>query len=325
MYELSCRYTTDSISNVAFGLDSNSLNDEDSEMRKYGKEIIEFGPAEFLKFFFTTSFPNFARKIHMTANKKFIIDYFYNTFKYNFELREKGKIVRNDFVQLLLELKQKNSLTIQDIAAEAFIFFLGGFDTSSNLISFVLFELANNQDVQKRLRDEIFDAVNENGGKFTYEMIFEMKYLEMVIKETLRKFPPAFNVLRRSKNEFKIPNTNLMIPGDTDIHVSVYSLHRDPEYFPNPEKFDPERFSPENIEKIKPFTFIPFGFGQRACIGKRYASMKTKIGIAKLVLNFEIFRCEKTPDEPVEYKKTGLFLNSANKMWLKMKKLNNNV
>lgn len=126
MYEMICRFTTDSISNVAFGLDSNSLNNDNSEMRKHGKEIIEFGPTEFLKFFFTTSFPNFSRKIHLTANKKFIINYFYNTFKKNFELRESGNIYRKDFVQLLLELKQKYSLTTEEMAAEAFIFFLGG-------------------------------------------------------------------------------------------------------------------------------------------------------------------------------------------------------
>lgn len=191
-------------------------------------------------------------------------------------------------------------------------------------MSFVLFELANNQNVQKRLRDEIMESVNENNGKFTYDMLFEMKYLDMVIKETLRKFPPAFNVLRRSVKDFKIPKTNLVIPAGIDIHISTYALHRDPEYFSNPEKFDPERFSPENIEKIKPFSFIPFGFGQRACIGKRYAAMKSKIGIAKLVLNFEILPCEKTPVEPIEYKKTGLFLNSEKGMWLKLIKLNNN-
>lgn len=126
MQEIIACYTTDTISNVAFGLDSNSLKDPNSSMRKYGKEIINFGATGFLKFFFTSSFPKVSQKLHLTANKQCVIDFFLNIFKSNIEYRENNGIFRKDFLQILLDLKRKNSLSVNEMAAHSFIFFLGG-------------------------------------------------------------------------------------------------------------------------------------------------------------------------------------------------------
>jgi cytochrome P450 family 6 len=126
LHEFLARFTTDNISNVAFGLDSNSLEDDNSAFRKHGKEVLDLGALGFLKFFFTCSFPELSRKMHLTANKQSVIDFFYNTFKNNMEHREKHNIVRKDFLQILLELKKTASLTVSELAAESFIFFLGG-------------------------------------------------------------------------------------------------------------------------------------------------------------------------------------------------------
>lgn len=126
LHEYLARFTTDNISNVAFGLDSNSLEDSNSEFRKYGKEVLDLDALGFLKFFFSCSFPELSRKMHLTANKKSVIKFFYNTFKDNMEHRERSNIVRKDFLQILLELKKTASLTVAELASESFIFFLGG-------------------------------------------------------------------------------------------------------------------------------------------------------------------------------------------------------
>lgn len=81
----------------------------------------------------------------------------------------------------------------------------------------------------------------------------------MVINETLRKYPPAFVITRVSTKEFQIPGTSLIIPTNTDININIFSIHRDPEYYPDPDKFDPQRFTPENIKNRRQCTFIPFG------------------------------------------------------------------
>ena len=126
MHEIVARFTTDVISNVAFGLDSNCLNNPESEMRKYGKDMLDFTPYDFLKFQFTCSFPDLSRKLHLTANKPNVIDFFYNTFRKNIEQRERTQSYHKDFLQILLELKKSSTLTVDELAAESFIFFLGG-------------------------------------------------------------------------------------------------------------------------------------------------------------------------------------------------------
>jgi len=255
LHEFLVLFTTDIISDVAFGLDSNCLENPNSEFRKYGKEVLDLTPLGFLKFFFTTSFPELSRKMHVTVHKQSVIDFFHNLFRQNMEHRERTNVVRKDFLQILLELKKTSGLTISELAAECFIFYIGGFETSSSLMTFVLYELALNPDIQQRLRHEI----SESAESLTYETLFGFKYLDMVCNETLRKYPPAYLITRNSTKDFKIPNTEMVIPANTDININVMSIHRDPEYWPEPDKFDPERFTPENIQNRIPSTFIPFG------------------------------------------------------------------
>jgi cytochrome P450 family 6 len=187
-------------------------------------------------------------------------------------------------------------------------------------MTFALYELALNKDVQDKLRKEIVEAVEKGEGKLSYDTIFELKYLDMVINETMRKFPPAFILFRTCSKAFKIPGTEMIIPKGTDIHINIYSLHHDPEYFPNPEKFDPERFSAENAASIVPFSYFPFGGGQRSCVGRRFGLMQSKVGIIKLIQNFEFSVCDKT-SIPLKFLEPTLFLTPLNKMWLKVTKV----
>jgi hypothetical protein len=102
------------------------LQDPDSEFRKYSKEVVDFEALAFLKLLFTTSFPDLSRKMHLTVNKPSVIDFFYNTFAANIEHRERTNTYRNDFIQILLELKKSKALSVRELSAESFIFFLGG-------------------------------------------------------------------------------------------------------------------------------------------------------------------------------------------------------
>ena len=133
-------------------------------------------------------------------------------------------------------------------------------------MTFTLYELALNPEIQERLREEITSGILENDEKLTYEMLFGFKYLEMVINESLRKYPPIPLLFRKCVKDYKIQGTSLVIPNNTTVMINVYSLHHDEEHFPEPSKFNPERFSDENIKKIKLFTYLPFGEGQRNCM-----------------------------------------------------------
>jgi cytochrome P450 family 6 len=206
---------------------------------------------------FTINLPAISRKLGLRFYIKECTDFFLKTFIQTINYRQKNNIVRNDFVSLLLGLKDSFSPT--ELAAEAFLIHIAGYETTSTLISFTLFELAVNPDIQEKLREEILCGVEENGGKLTYNLLFGFKYLDMVINESLRKYPPIPNFIRKCTMDYKIPGTELLIPKDTVIDTSAYSFHHDPEYFPDPEKFDPERFNEENVKNIVPYTFFPFG------------------------------------------------------------------
>lgn len=119
-------------------------------------------------------------------------DFFHKTFLNTLEQRIKNPIVRTDFVSLLLGLK--NHFTQDELAAEGFLVYAGGFETSSTLTQFTLYELACQPEIQTRLRDEIKDGLEGNGGKLTYDLLHSLSYLNMVVQESLRKNPPIPSV-----------------------------------------------------------------------------------------------------------------------------------
>lgn len=254
------RYTTDVIGDVAFGLDCNCLENPESEFRKHGRTIFRVDkPQVAIKWLFVNSFQNLSRKLGLMLNEKAASDFFLKVFGETIDYREQSNIERNDFVQLLLQMKRKGLFSFNEIAAESFIFYAGGFHTSAALMNFILYELALNHDIQSKLRQEIIDKLDENDEKLVYDSLSQMKYLEMVVNEGLRKYPPINVVTRKCTKEYPISGSSLIIPKGTQVTIPIYSMHRDPDYYPDPENFDPERFNEENIKNIRPFTFLPFG------------------------------------------------------------------
>ena len=120
--------------------------------------------------------------------------------------------------------------------------------------TFAVYELALNQDIQDRVRDEINEVLENHDGEITYEAIMEMKYLDRVFNETLRKWPIVDTQMRKANRDFPIPNSKLVIPAGTFIMIPVIGLHHDEKYWKNPEKFDPERFTEENIKTRPQFS-----------------------------------------------------------------------
>jgi cytochrome P450 family 6 len=143
-------------------------------------------------------------------------------------------------------------------AFSAFVFFIGAFETSSSTMALCLYELSKDQSLQQKVQNEI-DKVLEKRKKIDFDMMSDLKYLECCIDETLRKYPPAPFLIRECGKSYHIPDSNLVVEKGTPLIISTFGLHRDPDYFPNPETFDPERFIEGNIDKIQPFTYLPFG------------------------------------------------------------------
>lgn len=164
----------------------------------------------------------------------------------------------------------KNEWSDDELVAQCLLFFLAGFETSSTLLSFLGNELALNADVQEKLCREIDETVEGmKTEKLTYELLNSMKYLDQVISECLRKWPPAMITDRICNKEltFIVDGQTVTMKEGQQFWIPIYGLHMDPKYFQNPEKFDPERYGEENVNKIVPGSYIPFGVGPRNCIG----------------------------------------------------------
>lgn len=199
--------------------------------------------------------------------------------------RKENNIRRADMINLLMEARglfpsdspksHSRNWTDTEMIAQCFIFFFAGFETVSTLICFAAQELMENPQVQEKVYQEIADFNERLEGKqVTYEALQGMKYLDMVISETLRKWPGAVSLDRMCTKDFvfEADGKRIEIKRGQTIIIPVVGLHHDPQYFPNPEKFDPERFSSENKDNITPFTYMPFGEGPRICIGVLFIS-----------------------------------------------------
>ncbi|KAK5646953.1 hypothetical protein RI129_005417 [Pyrocoelia pectoralis] len=194
-----------------------------------------------------------------------------------------GFAKRIAFLDLLLEY----NLTDEAISEEVETFMFEGHDTTAAGISFALYCLSKNPDIQLTAVEElrrIFDDDNERAP--TYQDLQEMKYLEMVIKESLRLYPPVPIFSRFLKED--VAFNGAILPKGLTLMVYTLFLHRDPHIFPDPEKFDPDRFLPENVASRSPYAYVPFSAGPRNCIGQRFAMLEMKSTISKMLRKFEI-------------------------------------
>lgn len=197
--EVFSRFTTNIIVTCAFGIECNSMFNPGSELRSMGKRILHFSKLKALKLFFSMMFRKQAEALSLRFTDKDVSDYFCETIRSNIEYRENNNIVKNDFMNLMIQLKNKGylkddleaktqntiKLTFEEVAAQSFIFFVAGFDTSSNTMSFAIHQLAIYEQYQDRARQEINDVLGNHEGEFTYESLSQMKYLDQIISGSL--------------------------------------------------------------------------------------------------------------------------------------------
>ncbi|XP_022904135.2 cytochrome P450 6A1-like [Onthophagus taurus] len=321
--EIVACYTTDVIASAAFGIKSNSF-EENSQFRFYGRKLLVNTPARLFRVFFLDFYPNFAKKLGLTVFERDINDFFMKSVKDMIEYRESTNFRRNDFFQILLDLKNSKdkdqNLSVNELAAQAFVFFTAGFETSSTTMQFALYELSKHPEIQQKAREEVLNVLQKSNGEINYEILAEMKYLTQIIEETLRKYPPLPFLNRKCVKEYFVPECNVTIDEGTRIMIPLFGLHYDEEYFPNANEFNPERFNEINKPKIPPFAYLPFGDGPRVCIGLRFGMMQSKLGLALILKNFRFMLSEKTI-EPVGFHKNNFLVSPEHTIYLNVTKL----
>lgn len=199
-----------------------------------------------------------------------------------------GRRKKRALMELLIEHQMKHhDLTEEDIREEVDTFVFEGHDTTSMGISWALYLIGLHPDVQAKLHDEMDSIFGDDTERHvTEDDIRDLRYLDCVLKESQRLYPsvPIFGREIREDQEFY----GYKVQKGSIFTVFTYLLHRDPNTFPNPEKFDPERFLPENSSGRHPFGYIPFSAGPRNCIGQRFAITEEKVVMAHILRSFHV-------------------------------------
>ncbi|XP_053658470.1 cytochrome P450 4c3-like [Anopheles marshallii] len=200
------------------------------------------------------------------------------------------------FLDLLLELSEDGqTLSDADIREEVDTFILGGHDTTATALAWMLYLLGTEPTVQERVFQEIDGIMGGDRDRHpTMAELGEMRYLECCLKESLRLFPSIPMLSRTLATSVDIEEFH--IPSGTNAVIMLYQLHRDPQYFPNPEKFNPDRFLPENSSNRHPYSYIPFSAGPRNCIGQKFGALEEKAVISAVVRNYRIEAVQRRED-----------------------------
>ncbi|KAM5172608.1 thromboxane-A synthase isoform 1-T4 [Mantella aurantiaca] len=326
-------YTMDIVASVAFGTKVDSQKDPDHPMVQNSKKFLElFTPFKpivlltlalpFIMIPIIRSLPN--------KNRDQINSFFRKTIREMIALRDQqpANERRRDFLQLMLDARDAAALMsvdqfdivnqadlgsphrgvgeVQDgetakkstkrlgedeILGQTFIFLIAGYETTCSLLSFTTYLLATHPQCQEKLLNEV-DAFAETHDGADYNTVHDLPYMDMVVSESLRMYPPAFRFAREAGRDCMVMGCK--IPSGTVVEIPIGCMQNDPQYWPEPEKFRPERFTAEEKQKRHPFSYLPFGAGPRSCIGMRLAILEAKITLYRILQKFSFETSSRT-------------------------------
>ncbi|KAG5684477.1 hypothetical protein PVAND_013709 [Polypedilum vanderplanki] len=306
--DLLARFTTNIISSVAFGIENDCINDRENIFRKMGMRIFQVDFKKAVSQVVAFFVPKLFISLKFKQIPKEIDDFFMTIVRQSVDYREKNKdFERKDIMQLLIQLKNEGyvsvdkdedkeeekkeehqtdlgessikKLTFDQVAAQAFVFFVAGFETSSSTMTFCLYELCKNPETQAKVHAEL-DRIckSRDANDLSYEIMGDLKYLECCIDEALRKYPILPILNRECTRDHTFENHKFSIEKGTPIFIPIMGIQRDPDIYENPLEFRPERFldSTNGNGRSKGTFYSPFGTGNRNCI----------VSIDKILKNF---------------------------------------
>jgi cytochrome P450 len=206
------------------------------------------------------------------------------------EERRRADLDRGDLLSMLLVATDPEGdggmMTDRQLRDETMTIFLAGHETTANALAWTWYLLARNRDAQRELHRELDEVL---GGRLPQPSDYgRLRYTEMVLAESMRLFPPAWAIGR-----FAVENVSVgewTVPNDALVLVSQWVTHRDPRFWPDPERFDPLRFTPESKAERPKMAYFPFGAGPRLCIGESFAWMEGVLLLATIAQQWKFER-----------------------------------
>ncbi|KAL1278452.1 hypothetical protein QQF64_025125 [Cirrhinus molitorella] len=298
-------YSLDVVTSSSFSVDIDSINNANDPFVANIKKFFTFSLFSPL-ILILNLFPalaNLLGKMGISLFSRKSMEFFYSALKKIKDEHNKKSDGRVDFLKLMIQNQipdekfedtdeqPAKGLTDHEILSQSFVFILGGYETTSTTLTYLLYNLATNPDCLEKLVEEIDKNFPPN-TPITYDALMKMDYLEMAINESMRLLPTAPRLERVCKKTVEL--NGVTIPKDTLVGIPTYVLNHDPQLWESPEEFRPERFSPESKSEINQYAFMPFGLGPRNCIGMRFAQMIMKLLVVRLLQNFRMETCKET-------------------------------
>ncbi|XP_075976811.1 cytochrome P450 6B7-like [Anticarsia gemmatalis] len=253
------------------------------------------------KFNFALAFMNMSPKLARFLGLglfKDVEDFFIKAITNVIQQREKENVKKHDYADLCLNI-QKNGImkdatsgleikpTYEVLTAQALPFLSAGVEPVATAIFTAFMELGRNPDMLKKIHQEIDENFEKHNGKITYDVITNMEYVDKVLSEAMRINPPLGFLSRKCVKDTVLPVGNVKVESGTNIFTPIYAIHHDPEIYPEPHVFDPERFA-RNSNTIVEDHYMPFGMGNRMCIGARYSRLQMAAGLVHVLRHFTI-------------------------------------
>jgi len=187
----------------------------------------------------------------------------------------------------LLDMMMKTHLPITDseLQCNVFVFFIAGHETTATALITAIDTLARYPEIQQKARDEVDQFIGKDVPNA--DNVKNLQYLDMFIKEVLRHYSLVTSILPRISQE-DLYVDDVLIPKGSNVTISIRSAHMNPEFWPDPTKFDPLRFSPENSVDRHPYSFIPFSIGKRQCIGNTISLLEQKVFLSMLLQKYTV-------------------------------------
>ncbi|CAG2176989.1 unnamed protein product [Oppiella nova] len=276
-------YIMDVIANCAYGIKINAFKDPNDPFVMNAKLVIN---QSFVKLFCNLLLREFVLNVLNLLSMKLL---FNSSEDYNVDendileshhVTEGGDELAVD--KNILDRNHANKkLTENEIIAQAFNFFLAGYETTRSILSFCTYKLALNPRAQHKLYEEVVSAVDSD-GQIEYEVLVRLPKLDAILSETLRLYSSGTVIKRKASEEIKLGDTGITLEKGMALNITAYAMYHSDEYFPNAEAFIPERFLPENRHQILPYTYLPFG----NCVSMRFALLLPKLVLAHVIRRF---------------------------------------
>ncbi|XP_058126460.1 cytochrome P450 6d3-like [Anopheles ziemanni] len=292
MRDISARYVLDVIASVFFGFEANCIRNPDDPFRDALRDLNN--PDSFVNNIRNAAVficPGLLKLTGLNSLPPTMHKFATDVVAYHLNQREQTQTSRKDFIQLLIDLRREagskgeEPMSIEQCAANVFLFYAAGVDTSTGVISYTLHEFTHNPEVMAKARQEIDETLERHGGKITYENIMELKYLDLCIKETLRKYPGLPILNRECTQDYRVPDSDVVIRKGMQMVIPLLAISMNEKYFPDPELYSPERFDESTINHDSD-AYYPFGVGPRNCIGLRQGILLSKIALALMLSKF---------------------------------------